>query len=105
LGLGWFDPDNPLGFVDLSNGFEPLDVLNIPLRQVFGSFSQQTETCRDDLCFLTSDISTSFTFTSFTVSAATVPVPEPGTLSLFLLGVLATAGARSRRGIKSSGRS
>jgi PEP-CTERM motif-containing protein len=104
LGLGWFDPDNPLGLVDLSNPFEPLDVLNIPLRQVFGSFSQQTETCVDSLCSFTSDISTIFTINSFTVTAATVPVPEPGTLSLFLLGLLATAGARSRRAVKSSDR-
>ena len=87
LSFSWFDPDNQLGLVDLSKPFEPLDLLNIPLRQVFGSFQQETETCTNDLCFLTSDVNTNFTISSFTISAAAVPVPEPGTLSLFLLGM------------------
>ena len=98
LTLGWLDPENPLGLIDLSNPFEPLDVLNIPLGpQIFGLFDQQVETCTNNVCTITSAISTNFTFSSLTATAAAVPVPEPGTLSLLLLGVLGLSGLKKWR--------
>jgi hypothetical protein len=97
LTLGWSDVDNnPLGLIDLSNGFEPLDVLNIPIGTLFGLFTQSVDTCVDGECLQSSSISTNFQFGSLTVSAAQMPVPEPGTLSLFVLGLLGVGGVKKK---------
>ena len=101
LSLGWSDPDNQLGLIDLSRPFGPLDILNVPIAQAFALFTQQVENCRDDFCSFGGQTVTNFTIDSLSVTAAAVPVPEPGTLSLFLLGLLATAGNRSRRALRS----
>ena len=101
LTLGWHDVENnPLGLIDLSNGFEPLDVLNIPITTITGVFTQQVETCLNGLCSFTRTVSTGLQFGSLTVGAASTSVPEPGTLSLFLLGLLGAAATRNSRGRK-----
>src|SRR5262249_21123140 len=48
--LGWYDPDDPFGLVDLTKPFEPLDVLKVPLGLITAQFIQQVQTCTDDLC-------------------------------------------------------
>ena len=97
LTLGWSDTEtNPLGLIDLSNGFEPLDVLSIPIGTLFGLFTQSVDTCVDGECVQSSSTSTNFQFGSLTVSAAQMAVPEPGTLGLFVLGLLGVGGVKKK---------
>lgn len=94
--LSWSDESNPFGFVDLSNGFDPL--VWLPVMSTLlptGQLLDSTGDCADDICTIVEETSTSFSISSLTVSAANVP--EPGTLALFAVGLLGVAMGRRRQ--------
>lgn len=96
VALFWSDSADPLGLVDLSDGFDPLAWL--PLMNTLlptGSYTETTWDCVPDECSEISSWTTRFSISSITVSAANVP--EPGTLALFAVGLLGVAVGRRRQ--------
>jgi hypothetical protein len=93
LTLGWNAPGNPVDFIDLSNGFQPLDLIQWVSTLVPGGFySTSVLDCADRACVTTYNLQTTFSIDSLTIS--TPSVPEPGTLALFAVGLLGGAVAR-----------
>jgi len=93
LTLGWSDPDLAVDFIDLSQGFQPLDLIQWVSALVPGAFYiTSVMDCADRQCVTTSNSQTNFIINSLTIS--TPSVPEPGTLALFAVGLLGGAVAR-----------
>lgn len=93
LTLFWNDPGLAVDFIDLSHGFQPLDLIQWVSTLVPGAFySTSVMDCADRQCTSTSTSETRFNISSLTVS--TPSVPEPGTLALFGIGLLGGAVAR-----------
>lgn len=93
LNLLWRDAANPLGLLDLSNGFELFDVL--PLLQdllPYGTYNDTTMSCGASGACTNTQVTRNFSIASLTVTS----VPEPGTLALFALGLLGAAMGRRR---------
>lgn len=91
LSLIWYDVGDLL---DLIGGFEPLDVLNlpIPITSAFASYMQQTRTCVDGVCSTAAQTTTNFLVSS--ISMGVTPVPEPSTFALLAIGLLGSTLAR-----------
>jgi hypothetical protein len=93
LTLGWTDPGRAPDFIDLSHGFQPLDLIQWVSTLVPGAFyTTSVMDCADRQCVTTSGSQTSFIISSLSIS--TPSVPEPGTLALFAVGLLGGAVAR-----------
>lgn len=93
LTLGWSAPDQAVDFIDSSQGFQPLDLIQWVSTLVPGAFyTTSVMDCADRQCVTTSSTQTYFIIDSLTVS--TPSVPEPGTLALFGIGLLGGAIAR-----------
>lgn len=93
LSLGWSDPNQSPDFIDLSNGFEPLDLIQLASVLIPGaSYTVNTADCADRRCTVTRSSHTIFNIDSLTVSTSSVP--EPGTLALFAVGLLGGAVVR-----------
>jgi hypothetical protein len=93
LTLGWSDPGLAADFIDLSQGFQPLDLIQWVSTLVPGLFyTTSVMDCADRQCVTTSNSQTNFIISSLNIS--TPSVPEPGTLALFAVGLLGGAVAR-----------
>jgi hypothetical protein len=93
LTLNWNDPDWAVDFIDLSQGFQPLDLIQWVSTLVPGAFYvTSVMDCADRQCTTTSSSETRFIINSLAIS--TPSVPEPGTLALFGIGLLGGAVAR-----------
>lgn len=89
LSLGWYYAADLL---DLSDGFEPLDVLDLPIGSTFGSYIHETQTCVGGICSSAGLTSTNFLISSISMGVTTVP--EPSTLALLAIGLLGSTLAR-----------
>lgn len=94
LRINWIDGGTAPDFVDLSNGFEPLDMLQMLTGLIpSGSYEDAVWDCAaDETCTVTSSSRTFFQIN--TMNVHTTSVPEPGTLALFAVGLLGGAVAR-----------
>lgn len=94
LTLSWSDPGQSPDFLDLSDGFEPLDLIQmVSALAPAASYSSNVWDCADRQCTSTATSHTYFSISSLSVH--TPSVPEPGTLALFGIGLL--GGAVTRR--------
>jgi hypothetical protein len=93
LTLGWTDAAGSTDFLDLSNGFEPLDLIDLMSTLVpYMFYTTTVSDCADRACTSIQYSQMNFDITSLTVQ--TPSVPEPGTLALFAVGLLGGAMAR-----------
>jgi hypothetical protein len=86
-------PDFP--YFEWFDGFDgaamtAMDAFTLPTWELQGSFLESIADCANGVCTSVSDASFNFDLTSFTRGVGTRPVPEPGTLGMF---VAALAGA------------
>lgn len=96
LRLGWSDPAQSTDFLDLSNGFQPLDLIQMASALVpYALYTADVLDCADLACTSTSTSQTNFIINSLTIH--TPSVPEPGTLALFGIGLL--GGGLARRSV------
>lgn len=93
LRINWIDGGTAPDFVNLSNGFEPLDIHQMLMGLIpSGSYEEAVWDCAGEECTVTSSSRTFFNINMMSVH--TPSVPEPGTLALFAVGLLGGAVAR-----------
>lgn len=93
-------PDFPyFQYFDAFDGaaMTPMDAFTLPTWDLQGNFLESIADCVDGVCTSVSDASFNFGLTSFTRGVGTRPVPEPGTLGLFIGAIAGTWLLRRRK--------